>query len=1235
MSCSGRPSGGLHVCPRRAALTFEPLEARLLLDGTAPYFATPLEANYFSASKSLAIDIDAGDADPGDIVSISAVSKTPGLTVSVPAGNVFAELQFVKVNGVTPIGNIIVDLFQVEGGQATQRFITLATNHVNDDGSLDPTGVPFYTDVVVHRVIPGFMIQSGDAVNGDGTGGSPLGTFPDSFYPGMDFSAPGVLAMANSGADTNDCQFFVTDAPATWLNGIHMIFGQMLAGEDVLRAIIASPRDSASDRPYWTPYLHQVEIMDRLVICQGQDGFAGDAVVTITLTDSHGNTTSQDVTITVDGTIRVQPGQERTFAADLTGLSNPQVSSTFSPATVSLDVAAGTISVQTPDTFTGIFQIELTDDGNFVHEFCVVSQRETGPQLVSLVPAEWGNVSCTARSSGYLYVGRSAMPGSTSSVLDVYDVSNPLNPLAVASIGQYFYDVVDMQVVGDILYVLDMGSSGSSLTSVDVSDPQAIHVITSADFAGVALSMTISGNLAAVANTSNGLTVLGLTSDGQSIWFMRSVTDAPGATILEARDVAVYGSYVYTSCLISVGSDQFGTILVFDISNPSAPVFRTFIPSYAPLGLDIDGNLLYVADLGGGVSLYNISRPLSPKLIKAIPTPNDEPRQVDAEGGYVAVLSSGGMILLDVTDLKHPLTAYYFAQYNDPNDYRPKITLSGGTIYGPSAERGVVLVDATHTFWVQTHGTIIDENGVPVTFTVGRDSVARITTAGFRSGKIEVVELFGPDKTSLTIKTPSRTITSVGEIIVYGSASQISAKSTDLKGDLRVDGLLTKLTLRNANEAEIKINASGGSVAPKAGLTVMLAEASDLEIDTGGLPLRSLTVTSWTDGDAQQDNDKVIAPQLKKLSAKYDFAANLELVGLAGVAQTLGTTRIGGNLLSTRWDVTGDTGKITVIGSLSGEGLFVSGKISGLTVGTSDDDTYLIQAGVLVSLAAKYNFAPSLNLAGMAGVVTLGKAKIGGDLTSTRWDVAGDMGKVTVVGSLSGDGMFVTGKISGLTLGDCDSGSYVILAAALAKLAVKYDFAPILVLGSPAGGQVLGTAKIGGDLLSSWWIIMGSAKGITVSGAARSARVSATGNIDSLTLGAAYGSNFLAGFDSTFTKAAKNMVHSDFLNAYNTDPLAPPTIKKVTIKGWKVPKGQVPPRFVDDSNFIAARIGTVSLLNADPSDVRICACLTGSPLDVKSVKHKDTAPPFVGDPVYNWSWPSTSTPMSDVMIRIL
>ncbi len=107
----------------------------------------------------------------------------------------------------------------------------------------------YYDGIIFHRVIPGFMIQGGDPT-GTGRGGSSIWgkPFADEFHPGLRFDRPGLLAMANSGPDSNGSQFFITVAATPWLDNRHTIFGEVTGGYEVVEAIVNTPTE-AGNRP--------------------------------------------------------------------------------------------------------------------------------------------------------------------------------------------------------------------------------------------------------------------------------------------------------------------------------------------------------------------------------------------------------------------------------------------------------------------------------------------------------------------------------------------------------------------------------------------------------------------------------------------------------------------------------------------------------------------------------------------------------------------------------------------------------------------------------------------------------------------------------------------------------------------------------------------------------------------------------------------------------------------------
>ncbi|ROP34692.1 peptidylprolyl isomerase [Pseudokineococcus lusitanus] len=165
----------------------------------------------------------------------------------------------------TSAGTIRVELYDTKAPKTVRNFVGLATGEQEwtDPRTGKPSTEPLYSDVVFHRVISGFMIQGGDPL-GTGTGG-PGYTFDDEIHPGVDFTQPYVLAMANAGTrggkGTNGSQFFITLAPTTWLQGKHTIFG--VVADDESRAVvdaIGAVRTGRGDRPVEDVVLQRVEV---------------------------------------------------------------------------------------------------------------------------------------------------------------------------------------------------------------------------------------------------------------------------------------------------------------------------------------------------------------------------------------------------------------------------------------------------------------------------------------------------------------------------------------------------------------------------------------------------------------------------------------------------------------------------------------------------------------------------------------------------------------------------------------------------------------------------------------------------------------------------------------------------------------------------------------------------------------------------------------------------------------
>ena len=125
----------------------------------------------------------------------------------------------------TSKGEIHCELYPEKCPKTVENFTTHAKNG-------------YYSNMIFHRVIKGFMVQTG-CPEGNGTGGESIwgGEFEDEIVPTINHAEPGTLAMANCGKNTNASQFYISTVPCPWLDGKHTVFGKVVKGMDVVSDI--------------------------------------------------------------------------------------------------------------------------------------------------------------------------------------------------------------------------------------------------------------------------------------------------------------------------------------------------------------------------------------------------------------------------------------------------------------------------------------------------------------------------------------------------------------------------------------------------------------------------------------------------------------------------------------------------------------------------------------------------------------------------------------------------------------------------------------------------------------------------------------------------------------------------------------------------------------------------------------------------------------------------------------
>ncbi|KAF5292653.1 hypothetical protein FQR65_LT11205 [Abscondita terminalis] len=138
----------------------------------------------------------------------------------------------------TIFGDINIQLFPKDTPKAVENFCVHSKNG-------------YYNGHIFHRVIKGFMIQTGDPT-GNGTGGESIwgGEFEDEFRPHLRHDRPYTVSMANAGPNTNGSQFFITLAPTTWLDNKHTVFGRVVRGMEVVQNIGNVRTNAKTDKPF-------------------------------------------------------------------------------------------------------------------------------------------------------------------------------------------------------------------------------------------------------------------------------------------------------------------------------------------------------------------------------------------------------------------------------------------------------------------------------------------------------------------------------------------------------------------------------------------------------------------------------------------------------------------------------------------------------------------------------------------------------------------------------------------------------------------------------------------------------------------------------------------------------------------------------------------------------------------------------------------------------------------------
>lgn len=165
-------------------------------------------------------------------IAKSAVPFSPPLGPPNPSNPlVYFDIKLGRYGDAVPLGRIVMELKEDVVPKTAENFKQLCLSQTAGKG---------YLDSRFHRIIPSFMCQGGDFTRDNGTGGRSIygEKFADENFR-LTHRGPGVLSMANAGPNTNGSQFFLCTATTQWLDGKHVVFGQVVDGFNVVKAMEA------------------------------------------------------------------------------------------------------------------------------------------------------------------------------------------------------------------------------------------------------------------------------------------------------------------------------------------------------------------------------------------------------------------------------------------------------------------------------------------------------------------------------------------------------------------------------------------------------------------------------------------------------------------------------------------------------------------------------------------------------------------------------------------------------------------------------------------------------------------------------------------------------------------------------------------------------------------------------------------------------------------------------------
>lgn len=486
----------------------------------------------------LHIPVDAYDPN-GNPLTITVTSSNPNLV----SAEVMQGSRSVRMT-VKDRGDMVFELFETEAPLPTSRFVELIqAGFYNNVGT---------NEIIFHRVIDGFVIQTGDPT-GTGTGGSTLGDFDDQYNLNLQHNRTGVLSFAKSSDDTNDSQFFITDGPQRNLDFNHSIFGQLVEGDKVRDGISITSVD-ANDKPTNPVVITSMNVFNDtengLIRLKAVGTQTGSSTITVTVTDTEGNSVSQQFTATVAAdTFNSAPFLKPLPSTFNTTVNTPVViqldsqdvegDAPFYDAakvgsvnyTLSTNSTTGAVTVTPPTDFVGSFQVLVgvrqSTTANTVDTYDtqqitvnVAPAAPTGIDLEAISDSGVSNTDNLTNAGSLAFTVSGTVSGATveirlgTTVIGTGTASGTTTTITtnnLAALGSGNYTLTARQTLNNVT----SGNSPSLVINYDATEPAAIPttIIPTSANVGTAINVDIGhaeegqGLVYGLQNAPTGMTI--------------------------------------------------------------------------------------------------------------------------------------------------------------------------------------------------------------------------------------------------------------------------------------------------------------------------------------------------------------------------------------------------------------------------------------------------------------------------------------------------------------------------------------------------------------------------------------------------------------------------------------------------------------------------------------------------------------------------------------------------------